>query len=148
MRVLIVEDHENMARLMEASLQIILAAFPGSIVTITPSLAAAKETIRANPPDLIVLDLALSDSGLQQTLSEVHEMNKQSPLVIVTGNWQQMESHEGASVVRKDDNLWKTFPLTIARALLGRPWGSWAKAEKAHDRMVEIENLLKNGGEG
>ncbi len=84
MRILIVEDSPELAR--------IIARYCKNIareVIIAEDMTHAWAEIRkAEPFDLITLDLNLPDSGIESTLQRIHEIKQEKPdalVVVVTG---------------------------------------------------------------
>ena len=74
--ILIVEDEKPMADLMERLVKPLLSHFAGSQVTVAHKLVDALLTVRAyNAPDIVLLDLTLPDSDIENTMNHIDEID-------------------------------------------------------------------------
>jgi DNA-binding response OmpR family regulator len=76
--LLIVEDHDSFARLMEVVLQ-----HRGYGVKIVPSLEEALAALKEKP-DMLLLDLHSSDAGANETIAAIPDIIDQVPVVITS----------------------------------------------------------------
>ena len=84
LRVLLVEDDPGDAELVQYALR--QSRQPSFVVTYTESLKGALETLRqVHAFDVILLDLSLPDSSGLSTISCVHDVTPNIPIVIMTG---------------------------------------------------------------
>jgi DNA-binding NtrC family response regulator len=84
--ILLVEDDPIASgRIMELVAPLI-EAFPGSRITPVRSMGEARLIIDRTPsPDVVLLDLTLPDSMIEETLARIESIEDRSPVVIVTG---------------------------------------------------------------
>lgn len=82
MRILLVEDNLGDARLLELMLQDVL---PEHHLVHAGSLLRAIELARAEPIDIILLDLSLPDSSGNQTFWRMHDAMPSIPIIVMTG---------------------------------------------------------------
>lgn len=130
-KLLIIEDQPeeaaNMARLMGGLLQVETQT--------TPSLALSKAILRAWKPDVVLLDLGLSDSGPAQTVEAITDMSKERPIVVVTSqrgieadNIRKQAMRNGARNFVQKDHIgiggWQMLAGIIRDAFLQE----WAKS--------------------
>lgn len=78
MRVLIIEDHAPVAKVLGALLQT-----TGCLVHIVPDMRGAWEVLRAYTFDVVTLDLDLPDSPIEKTLGQIPTLIDYCPKVIV-----------------------------------------------------------------
>lgn len=136
-RVLIAEDDKITRELMLRW----LASFQDAEFSITSKLSEVLDAIRgANPPDIILLDLTLEDSGSIKTAAAIAEMSQHSTVLVITGN-PDPPKLDVASLI-KDGKFFTSLPAAIARALLSRPNGQWAKAEDSLERMKKLASPI------
>ena len=96
--VLIVEDDSDLRRMFRTALTI-----AGYVVDEAADGAAALQRIHMDPPDLVVLDLALptvSGFFVHQEIT-AHAHTRHIPVVIVTGSTMNLDHVETACVLRK-----------------------------------------------
>lgn len=144
MHILIVEDQDNMAVVMQRLIAPVRKAWPDCAVTWVITLAAAKHIIASTcPPDVTVLDLSLNDSSVDATIAQIPHMKENTAIIVVTGHYEVVPRiPEGIPIIKKDEGMSKSFALVVARAFLSRPNGPWAQADKAIERMKELEQQL------
>ncbi len=114
MNCLIAEDD-----LDDADLMLHRLGHQGS-VTITPSLAGAREILAKAVMDLLIMDLTLIDSQPAQTVAAIREIKREYPhtrLVIVTGDGRdevgRMAYSAGADLVLSKANGFKSIASSI-----------------------------------
>jgi diguanylate cyclase (GGDEF)-like protein len=82
-RVLIVEDHDDVAMLIEAWLE---RSAPGEFqLTRVDRLAAALDRLSDSPPDCVLLDLSLKDANGLEAPTAIHALAPEVPVVILSG---------------------------------------------------------------
>lgn len=110
LRILIVEDEHSVVMLLERVLEPLLKRWPNSKIIAVRKLVEAFEIIKNFPyPDIILLDLTLIDSTLENTISRIDEMEGNAPVVVITGHSKHeveslMKDHQ-TPVVYKDESL-------------------------------------------
>lgn len=125
--ILIVEDEKPMADLMERLVKPLLSHFPGSQVTVAHKLVDALLTVRAyNAPDIVLLDLTLPDSDIENTMNHIDEIDSRCAVVIVTGHSRervkQMLLNDSIPIVDKSAAI--TNPGMLARVIV-KAFGYW-----------------------
>jgi DNA-binding response OmpR family regulator len=78
-KVLVVDDEENFLKLYRMEL-----ASEGYEVKVASSGEAAIESVAAEMPDLVVLDVKMTGKDGLQTLSELKQQNKHLPVILNT----------------------------------------------------------------
>jgi DNA-binding NtrC family response regulator len=78
--ILIVDDEEDIRSLLEEFL-----GGAGYSVAPVASLAAALESIRKQPPDLIISDLQLEDADGLELVSKLKAAHPDAPVILLTG---------------------------------------------------------------
>jgi PAS domain S-box-containing protein len=119
--ILLVEDSEHHAEMIGEALT---AAAYGVNLTVVRSLAAARASVSASPPDLAIVDLMLPDGNGTELLSLESE-DAGFPVVIVTGQGNEQAAVEAIKAgaldyVVKSAWMLADMPRIIARAL--REW--------------------------
>ncbi len=125
--ILLVEDDRFQSRLAETALSSHHVEFA---VTKTTTLARAKELIRGNGFDLVLLDLSLPDSQGLDTLAEIVEAATDVPIVVLTGSDAE---DEGVLAVRKG-----------AQDYLVKRLGSYETLKDVLLRAMERHRLNRN----
>ncbi len=115
LQVLLIEDDPAQARHVAALLGTL--GFPGIVLESVGGLADASERLAGHPPDVILLDLALSEApGLDGLLRVSAESS--APIVVLAGNRQcelgERALRHGAHALLQKDQL---DPATLLRAL-------------------------------
>jgi DNA-binding response OmpR family regulator len=83
-RVLIVEDDPDQARLLERKLSwSLMACFTASVA---PDLESALLAIEKETYDAVLLDLSLPDSAGLATISSLGSLSRHIPIVVLTAN--------------------------------------------------------------
>lgn len=120
LHVLIVEDDQLLAKLIEHHVGPIREAFPDAIVTVVHEWLDARQYLEQEPaPNVVLLDLSLPGSELLETIARVDALEERSALVIITGH--RPEEFAGlfqskVEVLLKTPSLWN--PGTIMRAIV------------------------------
>lgn len=127
-RILVVDDDPLIARILEAHL--------GSVerrVMTASTLAAARNEIHAQVPDLVILDLFLPDGDGRSLLSEIrqHEMTSGVPVVIISAS---------ADVDEAD------LQTLGADALLVKPFDPDEAAQRCIAVLAEVSQQRKRRG--
>jgi DNA-binding NtrC family response regulator len=151
-KILIAEDAELLPELMEKRIRPLLDRFPGSEVVFARSLEAVLRIIACEPPPTVTaLDLTLDDAGFEKTLSYVEEIDRRSPVVVVTGanldGWAEKLKALNIEVISKvyDDWLGNNFLVNaIIRAWRRRQDREEARLRAQRERMEEIHQELSN----
>jgi CheY-like chemotaxis protein len=111
--VLIVEDDPELRTLYRTALS--LAGY--SVVAVGDGLEALRR-IEADPPDIMVLDMALPRLGGRDVSLEVgsHAETAAIPIVVVTGDARGLNTSDFACVLQKPIDL-DTLVRTVERCL-------------------------------
>jgi two-component system, OmpR family, response regulator MprA len=111
--VLIVEDDPELRTLYRTALS--LAGY--SVVAVGDGLEALRR-IDADPPDIVVLDMALPRLGGRDVSLEVgsHAETATIPIVVVTGDARELNTSDFACVLQKPIDL-DTLVRTVERCL-------------------------------
>ena len=111
--VLIVEDDPELRTLYRTALS--LAGY--SVVAVGDGIDALR-LIDANPPDIVVLDMALPRLGGRDVRLEVgsHSETAAIPIVVVTGDARGLNTSDYACVLQKPIDL-DTLVRTVERCL-------------------------------
>lgn len=146
LKVLIVEDRENVQSIISSVLQMLSEQFPKLKIQTVTRLDEALAIIRGEGcPDLVTLDLALDDSTPENTMLYVREIEDRCAVVLVTGNktdgFNEMLAELKVEVIKKgsrwlEDN---TFVLAIARALTR---GTQRRMQRRLDKMRTLMEEL------
>jgi DNA-binding response OmpR family regulator len=118
-RILVVEDEESVA----AGVQRCLSA-DGFDVEVVHDGAAGLERVRAEPFDLIVLDLLLPSMNGYRVCESIRSDDDWTPILMLTAKSGEYDEAEGLEL-GADDFLSKPFSMVVlqarVRALLRRP---------------------------
>jgi CheY-like chemotaxis protein len=111
--VLIVEDDPELRTLYRTALS--LAGY--SVVAVADGIEALRR-IEADPPDIMVLDMALPRLGGRDVSIEVgsHAETSAIPIVVVTGDARGLNTSDFACVLQKPIDL-DTLVRTVERCL-------------------------------
>lgn len=152
MKVLVVEDE---AEVTEAITLCLTVPWPGLVLIATASGEEAVVLAKWFKPDVVLLDLALSDAYGLHVLKEIREFSDM-PVVIVTANGEEtsrVQSHQLGS----DDYLVKPFShielLGSIRAALSRPHRSSAESPASPFQFTSLvidlpgRRVIRNGQE-
>lgn len=137
MRVLMVEDHEDLARLVEEILQA-----EGWAVDLAQSLEEAEGLLAAFPYDLVVLDLTLPDGDGMDLLRSLRGRGEGLPVLILTARDALRDRVRGLES-GGDDYVVKPFHpeelLARARALLRRASGQASNRVRVGRLELDLE---------
>jgi DNA-binding NtrC family response regulator len=78
--ILIVDDEEDIRSLLGEFL-----GSSGYTISAVPSLAAALESIRKQPPSLIISDLQLEDADGLEMIAKLRAAHPDAPVILLTG---------------------------------------------------------------
>lgn len=137
-RILVVEDNENLAYGLSASLE-----FEGHEVEVAADGTHGLELARSMAPDLVVLDLMLPGLDGFRVLKSLREEGSRVPVLILTARGEEADKVRGFRL-GADDYVTKPFGLLelIARveALLRRAgYAAPTAADDEVDRFGEVE---------
>lgn len=151
LRILVVEDCENMAHFIGRILDPLRAAFPGCSVVYKGSMADALLVIAELPhPDVIVLDAKLPDSTISETISRLKELDEKHPVVVVSAiaNSQEIEliTKLGIEFVTKtvERGFIDLLRSAILRTLLRGHERKRSKLDADIERIHELVDLLQH----
>jgi two-component system, OmpR family, alkaline phosphatase synthesis response regulator PhoP len=119
-RILVVEDNENLAYGLGASLEL-----EGHDVAVAPDGEQGLRYVREWKPDLIVLDVMLPEIGGYQVLKILREEGVSSPVILLTARGEEADKVLGFRL-GADDYVTKPFSLL--------------------ELMARIETRLRRGG--
>lgn len=145
LRVLIVEDQNEVSTVIQRVLETLKPQFPVITFEKTDCLSKALEIVRAYPPpDLVTLDLGLKDSGRENTMAHVREIEAICPVVLVTGRtvdgFEDMLRELQIDVISKGQR-WMAdgqFIKACAKALMR---GAERETAKMRDRIGKLQDL-------
>lgn len=145
--ILIVEDEEQMAGLLAKVVQPLMKHWPKCKVIFARTLKDAMLTIAASPPpSIVLLDLTLTDSQRQNTISKIEQMEERSPLIIVSGSAREeimaLLNDREVEIISKDDALSSGNFLVLAILRVIKLWNEkkWLDFDAKIVRMREILN--------
>lgn len=122
-RILIVEDEQDLAELLEYNLRA-----EGYETEHAPNGAAALSRARANPPDLVLLDLMLPDIAGSEVLRllKADKASRKASVIIVTARGQETDRIQGLEL-GADDYVVKPFSV--------------------RELLLRVKAVLRRGGE-
>ena len=136
MRILIVEDELNLARVIQRGLE-----GQGYQAPIAESGEDAVLFVRTEPVDLVLLDIGLPDLGGQEVLGELRRLRRDLPVIMVTAR-DDMPTKIGALDRGADDYITKPFNfdelLARIRALTRRVDQAQAAAITWHGLRIDL----------
>ena len=109
MRILVVDDHDEVRSLLRRAL-----TRDGHLVRSAASLGAARSTLLARDVDLVVLDLGLPDGEGLDLCREVRKAGGALPILVLTAQSQMSRRIEGFEA-GADDFLCKPFAVAELR---------------------------------
>jgi DNA-binding response OmpR family regulator len=116
MRVLVVEDHEDTAETVSLLLQL-----AGYEVEVAPDGEAAVAAVRANPPDVVLLDIGLPGIDGWQVARQVQEVPaEKKPLLVAVSGRDSAEARRRSEEAGIDLHLAKPVDPWQLRQLLAR----------------------------
>lgn len=110
-RILIVEDDKNLNDGIKLALRSEYAC--GQAFT----MEEAREAVKTQPPDLILLDVNLPDGNGMELLTEIRRTS-QVPVILLTANKMEMDIVSGLEL-GANDYITKPFSLMVLRARVG-----------------------------
>jgi len=150
-RILVVEDNEDLA----FGLRTVLT-FEGYQVDVAGDGEAGLASLRAHPPDLLILDLMLPGKSGFEVLRELRGAGHRLPVLILTARSQESDVVLGFDV-GADDYVTKPFStaelLARVRALLRRAsqGGEETEARATHRfgsvELSRMNRTVRKGGE-
>jgi DNA-binding response OmpR family regulator len=108
--VLVVDDDPDLCQLVGTALR-----RDGHVVHAAESLAAGRDALQKNPPDVVVLDLDLPDGSGLELCRELRQSGATVPVLILTASGQVAARVEGLDA-GADDYLVKPFAVAELRA--------------------------------
>ena len=142
LKILLVEDSASDAVLLKEN--ILSSGAKDISISVVQSLAEAKEHLKNNNPDAVLLDLTLPDSSGLDTVREVRSISPDLPIVVLTG---VDDENTGVEAVRAgvQDYLVKgqTDGRTITRVIRYS-----IERKNAEDALREREQLLQDVMDG
>lgn len=144
--VLIVEDNDLYAEIIERLVEPLRSHFGQCTIRKVSTLAAAlKEAQRIPPYDIILLDLTLPDSTIEETINKISELESHSAVVIVTGNpAARAKMPEDRPTVLIEKNIPGIGGLIIESIVKAISNWKWRKTERDINRLQDILTLLDN----
>ena len=145
MRLLIAEDDRTLALFLRRGLEA-----DGHRVSIADDGAAAVEAVFQEPPDLLILDLNLPVKDGEQALDEIHALNPNLAVMILSGRF-DVETRVRCLNAGADDFLTKPFSLTElcarVRALQRRSRDARLLLSAADIELNRLDHTVLRGGE-
>ncbi len=150
-RILVLEDNEDLAFGLRTVLD-----FEGYEVEVAPDGEAGLASLRARPPDLLILDLMLPGKSGFEVLRELRGTGHRLPVLILTARSQESDVVLGFDV-GADDYVTKPFStaelLARVRALLrrasqgGPEAGAHPVARFGEVEVSRTERTIRRNGE-
>lgn len=145
LKILIVEDEQPVADVLERLVAPLKDSFPGSQVILATRMADALEIIGSIPsPDITLLDLSLPDSSIEETIGRLRDIEAVCPVVIVTGHATErviaMMGDLKVPVIDKSIALFESNFLVRAIVRVVEAWqkNRWARIDRNLNRMKEM----------
>ncbi len=135
-RVLVVDDELPITELLQMAL-----SFEGYQVSVATSGREALEVIRAQKPDLIVLDVMMPDLDGFQVLKRVREERNPVPIVFLTARDAIEDRVEGLRL-GSDDYLVKPFSLAELTARIEAVLRRSSGTDSKDSRLVFLDLTL------
>jgi len=137
-RLLVADDEEGLLFLMVDALR-----REGWEVEGFPSGAETLDWLKDHEPDLLLLDLKLSDLSALELVEQLRREGRELPFIIVTGHGDERTAVEAMKsgaldYVMKDAGMLELLPSTIRRAL--------GVIEREH-KLVEAHETVRQGKE-
>ncbi|AIF80876.1 Two component transcriptional regulator, winged helix family / cell cycle transcriptional regulator CtrA [endosymbiont of Acanthamoeba sp. UWC8] len=135
MRVLLIEDDHDTAKIIELAL-----AAEGIVCDITDLGDDGKDASKYNEYDLVILDLMLPDMSGYDVLKSIRDYNLNVPVLILSGLGDSEEKVKGL-VCGADDYLTKPFDK---RELIARLKAIIRRSKGHAKSVIKIDNLVIN----
>ena len=136
-QVLLIEDNEDLAFGLRTALE-----NEGFSITLAGDGATGLALVKANPPDLIILDLMLPAMDGYRVLRSLRSSGVDAPVLVLTAKGEEANKVQAFSL-GGDDYVTKPFGvlelIARVRALLRRTRGKEAAPLPAVERFGEIE---------
>lgn len=150
MHILIVEDENTMSMIMSKIVGPIVENFPNSTIQIATHLYEALDVVARTPaPDIVLLDLSLPDSTMENTIAKLTQIEDRSPVVIVTGHAREsleslLAGRDTEFIQKQDADFFKSGYIIgiILRVLQRRKRRDFEQMDTNIERM---RTLLANG---
>lgn len=135
-----------MQQIIASVIEHIRLAWPNSTVQTAESFDSAIEIVNRLPcPDIVLLDLSLPDSTMEETISRLGQITDRCPVLIITGHTPDELSKAGfegqVPVMQKGGDL-KLFADTIIRgialAFASFQQAKWGRMESNIQRMKQL----------
>lgn len=144
--ILIIDDEASIYSLLDKILLPLVKKWPNSEITKVKTKEKAFAILQKYPlPDIVLHDLKLPDSGIEETLKTLDEVEDKSPVLVLTGydiNWVRSlitYRTKHLEILSKDDILKDGFLINAIINAISK----WSKP-KGLSNMDKIErNLVK-----
>jgi len=136
-KALIAEDDANIAELLRLYLE-----KDGFEVSIAPNGGAAVERVKADGPDLMILDIMLPVKNGWQVCKEVREFS-QMPIIMLTAKGETFDKITGLEM-GADDYMTKPFDTKELMARIHAVMRRTGGAEDAMTQRLEFDRLVIN----
>lgn len=142
LRVLIAEDEEQVTEVIERSLEFL--PFSKIVIKKVKTLEEALAIINEEPPpDLVTLDLRLTDSGPENTLAHVEQIEQRCPVIVVTGKmidgFDEMITKLNIDIIKKGTGSWLDSFIQGCVRTISR--GSARQYLKMQARLLKLRDL-------
>ncbi|AQT67763.1 Signal transduction histidine-protein kinase BarA [Anaerohalosphaera lusitana] len=150
-RVLIVEDDPSARELVERVLRK-SSDLARCHIQAAPNLASARQLLRENSFDNILLDLGLPDSAGTETLEKIRDIDPNVSIVVISGNDDNDTSIRAIKLgadyyIVKNKGMHEVLPRSICNAIRSRASrmpNSDSACEVLESKLRNSEQLLKN----
>lgn len=120
LHILVIEDDREIQVLIERTVNVLLKAFHGSVITPVATWTEALTALSAkDKPDVAIVDLGLPDSEPSVMVSNLQQIESVCPVVVVTGHASEADilaiRQMGIEVILKREG----FAAQIVRAISG-----------------------------
>lgn len=148
MHILVVEDQVNEREIILRHLKKDFADLEDLRITETGTFTGMLDVLATDVPDVTILDLNLGDgTTMQQVVRYIPDLQKKTHVIVASGFVEALGASPTVDFLRKDDNFFGRLCATIAKSLLARRGGGWAKSDENIKRMEEIQQRLTHADE-
>ena len=137
-RVLLIEDNEKLALGLRHNLE-----FEGYTVAAAPDAATGLATARAEPFDLVILDLMLPDMNGYRVLEQLREWERDTPVLILTALGEEADKVRGFRL-GADDYVTKPFGLMELMARVDALIRRAQRASPAAPAALKVGDITVN----